>query len=73
MFNKIKFLFAVALLAGFCSSCEPVKAYQKQYVSDYSMQTGTTTLEKLESEGFSFREGASGGETGKTGGGCGCN
>jgi hypothetical protein len=50
-----------------------VKAYQRQYVSDYSMQTGTTSIEKLESEGFSFREGASGGETGKTGGGCGCN
>jgi hypothetical protein len=73
MFNKIKFLFAISIIVGAFSSCEPVKAYQKQYVSDYSMQTGITTLEKLESEGFSYREAASGGETGKTGGGCGCN
>jgi hypothetical protein len=73
MFNRIKLLLSAVVLIGTCSRCAPVKPYQRQYVSDYSMQTGTTSLEKLESEGFSFREGASGGETGKTGGGCGCN
>ncbi|EKT3965575.1 hypothetical protein FPN187_contig00025-0008 [Flavobacterium psychrophilum] len=73
MFKQIKIILGMLILITTCSRCTPVKAYQRQYVSDYSMQTGTTSIEKLESEGFSFREGASGGETGKTGGGCGCN
>lgn len=67
-----KLLFA--LLLG-CSlySCETVKPYQTQYLKDYHMQTGAQSIEKLEAESETYREGASGGMGGKTGGGCGCN
>ncbi|MEA5461865.1 DUF4266 domain-containing protein [Arcicella sp. LKC2W] len=63
----------LALLTLGASSCSVVKPYQRQYVNDYTMSQSPLSVEKAESEGFTYREGASGGEGGKIGGGCGCN
>jgi outer membrane protein assembly factor BamE (lipoprotein component of BamABCDE complex) len=67
-------IIAIALFAVIkLSSCTTLKGYQMVYQNDSQMQASALTVEKLESEGVMFREGASGGDGGHTGGGCGCN
>lgn len=68
----IKF-FACTSFFFMVNSCEVVKPYQAQYLKDHNMQTNALPIEKLEAEAETYREGASGGMGGKTGGGCGCN
>jgi hypothetical protein len=53
--------------------CVTVKEYQKQYINDAEMELTTRKIEKFENSFQSYREGASGANGGKTGGGCGCN
>ncbi len=55
------------------SSCSPVKEYQKSRLNDGEMILGNRKVEKTELSFQSYREGASGANAGKTGGGCGCN
>jgi len=55
------------------TSCAPVKEYQKQYINDGEMELASRKVEKAENSFQSYREGASGANGGKTGGGCGCN
>jgi len=67
-----------ALLAGITavvlfSSCSPVKEYQKNKLNDAEMTLSARKIEKTELNFQSYREGASGANGGKTGGGCGCN
>ena len=57
----------------FLSSCVPVKPYQKMYVNDGEMEASPKKIEKTEISFESYREGASGANGGKSGGGCGCN
>lgn len=73
MYKYLKILAVLAIGAMFFTSCKSVRSYQKQYLNDHHMAQGGLTLEKLEEEGVSFREGAAGGTSAKTGGGCGCN
>lgn len=73
MYKCLLKLFAFAAIIIFASGCEVVKSYQKQFVNDDTMQQGARPVEKLDNEATTYREGASGGEAGKTGGGCGCN
>lgn len=54
-------------------SCSPVKEYQKSKINDADMQLGLRKSEKFESTFQLYREGSSGANGGKTGGGCGCN
>jgi hypothetical protein len=54
-------------------SCVSVKEYQKQYINDSEMELSARKSEKFENSFQSYREGASGANGGKTGGGCGCN
>ena len=54
-------------------SCTPVKAYQKNKLNDSEMTLGNRKVEKTELSFQSYREGASGANEGKSGGGCGCN
>ena len=61
------------LAAVFSSSCTTVKAYQKNKLNDAEMTLGNRKIEKTELSFQSYREGASGANGGKTGGGCGCN
>jgi hypothetical protein len=60
---------AIASLIG----CRPVKEYQKSKLNDAEMVLGNRKVEKTELSFQSYREGASGANAGKTGGGCGCN
>ena len=55
------------------SSCSTVKAYQKNKLNDGEMILGNRKIEKSELSFHSYREGASGANAGKSGGGCGCN
>ncbi|WP_276370151.1 DUF4266 domain-containing protein [Chryseolinea sp. H1M3-3] len=61
--------FALLLL----SSCKPVKEYQKMYLNDAEMELSMRKVQKTENSFQLYREGASGGNGGKSGGGCGCN
>ncbi|MNK24644.1 hypothetical protein D3C87_429550 [compost metagenome] len=73
MKSKIKNLILLGGVTLVFSSCADVRAYQMALLQDDSMQTNASSLEKLENETESYREGSSGGLGGKTGGGCGCN
>ena len=59
--------------AALMSSCSPVKEYQKSRLNDGEMVLGNRKVEKTELSFQSYREGASGANAGKSGGGCGCN
>ncbi|MCD9574105.1 DUF4266 domain-containing protein [Flavobacterium soyae] len=61
--------FAVLLL----TSCTSVKEYQKGKLNDSEMVLSNRKIEKTELSFQSYREGASGANSGKSGGGCGCN
>lgn len=54
-------------------SCTPVKEYQKSRINDAEMTLANRKVEKNELNAQSYREGSSGANGGKTGGGCGCN
>ena len=54
-------------------SCTTVKEYQKNKINDAEMSLGARKVEKTEQNFQSYREGSSGANGGKTGGGCGCN
>ena len=69
-------MFAIMLLLFitiFGASCTTVKAYQKNKLNDSEMILGNRKIEKSELSFQSYREGASGANAGKSGGGCGCN
>ncbi len=55
------------------SSCSTVKEYQKNKLNDSEMTLSSRKAEKTELNFLTYREGSSGGNGGKTGGGCGCN
>ena len=63
------FILCVALFL----SCTPVKEYQKSRINDAEMTLANRKVEKNELNAQSYREGSSGANGGKTGGGCGCN
>ncbi len=70
--KKISF-FIAAIVSITISSCSTVKPYQKNKLNDAEMTLNGRKVEKLESNFQSYREGASGANGGKVGGGCGCN
>lgn len=66
--------FCAAPLAGLLFvSCAQVKEYQKSRINDSEMILTNRKVEKNELNVQSYREGSSGANGGKTGGGCGCN
>ena len=72
--NKSFILFVFALFACMTfSSCVSVKAYQKMYLNDSEMELSAKKIEMFETNYETYREGASGANGGKVGGGCGCN
>ncbi|MFD0940215.1 DUF4266 domain-containing protein [Pedobacter boryungensis] len=58
---------------GFLASCSSVKAYQKNKINDADMVLSARKVQKFEQSFQLYREGASGANGGKSGGGCGCN
>jgi len=68
------FTAALATLAAFFfSPCSSVKEYQKSRINDSEMILANRKVEKTELNAQTYREGSSGANGGKTGGGCGCN
>jgi hypothetical protein len=70
--TKMRFCF-VPLVALILCSCAHVREYQKSRVNDSEMTLANRKVEKNELNTQSYREGSSGANGGKTGGGCGCN
>ena len=71
--NGLKCIVIVAMITTLFGSCATVKEYQKNKLNDGEMILGSRKIEKAENSFQSYREGASGANGGKTGGGCGCN
>lgn len=70
--NKSGIFFIVLMSVG-AMSCAHVKEYQKSRINDSEMSLSSRHIEKNEQNAQSYREGSSGANGGKTGGGCGCN
>ena len=66
-------VFALLTLSAVSVGCSSVKEYQKAYLNDSEMELGARKTQKFETSFQLYREGASGANGGKTGGGCGCN
>lgn len=64
---------AVVVAALALPSCQSVKEYQKGKINDAEMELAARKVQRFELNFQSYREGASGANGGKTGGGCGCN
>jgi hypothetical protein len=65
--------FLMIFASWLLSSCVSVKEYKKIYLNDPDMKLSAHQSERFESNFQVYREGASGANGGKTGGGCGCN
>ncbi|MBB6501189.1 DUF4266 domain-containing protein [Pedobacter cryoconitis] len=59
--------------AGLLAACTTVKPYQKNRLNDAEMELASRKAQKFEQSFQLYREGASGANGGKSGGGCGCN
>jgi hypothetical protein len=70
-FMKAAAMCTIIMFAA--SACTSVKEYQKNKLNDSEMVLGNRKVEKTELSFQSYREGASGANAGKSGGGCGCN
>ena len=68
----VKWIGGFGLLLSLIS-CASVKEYQKMYLNDSEMELASRKAQKFESSFQLYREGASGANGGKNGGGCGCN
>lgn len=55
------------------TSCVAVKGYEQVYINDPDMSLLSPPNKRFEVAFHVYREGASGANSGKTGGGCGCN
>jgi len=71
--NLVYLLIFIALMSIILPSCTAVKPYQKNKLNDAEMSLSSRQVEKTEHNFQSYREGASGANGGKTGGGCGYN
>lgn len=70
-YRTVAVLSIVAI--SFLNSCTTVKEYEKNKLNDAEMVLGNRPIEKTELSFQSYREGSSGANAGKVGGGCGCN
>jgi hypothetical protein len=72
--RKISLLIlSIAIIACSMSSCSSVKAYEKNRINDSEMELSARKSQKFEQSFQLYREGGSGANGGKSGGGCGCN
>ncbi len=70
IFKKALLLFTLGVSF---TSCVVVKEYEKVNLNDPDMVLGDKKADRNLITAHSYREAASGGNGGKTGGGCGCN
>jgi hypothetical protein len=76
MIRRIRQVASLLFLPALClalHSCSNVKEYQKSRINDAEMELSARKVQKFEQNFQAYREGASGANGGKTGGGCGCN
>lgn len=69
----IKKIVLIGAFVACISSCVNVKEYQKNRINDSEMELSARKSERFEQSFYLYREGASGANGGKSGGGCGCN
>jgi hypothetical protein len=69
----IKKISIIAIIISTLSSCVSVKKYEMVNLNDPDMQLTAKKSNRYVTNFQSYREGASGANGGKTGGGCGCN
>ena len=69
---KIKMLLLVFSILSF-TSCKVLKEYEKVEINDPDMKLADRSVDRFKTNFQVYREGASGGNGGKSGGGCGCN
>lgn len=69
----MKKLLALGIVLMGLQSCSSVKEYEKEKINDPDMKLTARPTERFETNFQVYREGASGANGGKTGGGCGCN
>ncbi|MCW3807206.1 DUF4266 domain-containing protein [Plebeiibacterium marinum] len=62
-----------ALILVLSTSCSVLKEYEKVNINDPDMALSDKKFKKFETSYQVYREGASGANGGKSGGGCGCN
>lgn len=67
-----KLLFLILIISSFYS-CTAVKEYEKVNINDPDMALTRKQSDRFERNFQVYREGASGANGGKSGGGCGCN
>lgn len=73
MKRSVCLVLLVASLSLVHYSCTTVKAYQKNKLNDSEMDLSARKSQKFEQSFQLYREGGSGANGGKSGGGCGCN
>ncbi len=71
--SALKLCAALVITGCLTDSCTTVKEYQKNRINDSEMALHNKKVEKSEMSFQGYREGSSGANGGKTGGGCGCN
>jgi len=64
---------ALFCFCGAISSCQTVRPYQRVFLNDFEMRPGYPGARGFEENVQAYREGALGGGSNKTSGGCGCN
>jgi len=69
----LRFVVLACALAFGLFSCKTVKQYQMMHLNDAEMKLSARKIQKAEQNFQLYREGASGANGGKSGGGCGCN
>jgi len=67
-----KLLLALFVVVSL-NSCVAVKEYEKVNINDPDMKLAEYSVDRFKTNFQIYREGASGGNGGKAGGGCGCN
>ncbi|MGJ1322389.1 DUF4266 domain-containing protein [Sphingobacterium faecium] len=72
-FNKVIISTTCVLILCAIASCTTVKPYQKNKINDAEMNLSGRKVQKFEQSFQLYREGGSGANGGKSGGGCGCN
>ena len=71
--RKIIGLLSISVIMFGVTSCAQVKGYQMMYLNDEDMDLVDGSAESFEQGFQTYREGASGANGSKVGGGCGCN
>ena len=69
----IKSFLILCALGTMLSSCASVKPYQKAHLNQEDMKLSAQKIQTYEHNFETYREGATGANGGKVGGGCGCN